>query len=89
MGQSRRLADMVKAGFMRNQDPWLVNLLSPFRISCLRDLKNNAKIFVDDDGAFLLDETNSLNENEIFVSILDPNNPSVRKVITGTCISVP
>ena len=88
MGQSRRLADMVKADFMRNQDPWLVNLLSPFRISCLRDLKNNAKIFVDD-GAFLLDETNSLNENEIFVSILDPNNPSVRKVITGTCISVP
>ena len=72
MGCSRRLAYMVKAGFMRNQDPWLVNLLSPFRISCLRDLKNNAKIFVDDDGAFLLDEANSLNENEIFVSILDP-----------------
>jgi len=87
-GVSRRLADMVRAGFMRKRDPWLNNLLSLFRISCLRDLKYRAKLFVDD-GAFLLgvlDETYSLKENEIFVCISDPNNPSVRKVITGTCI---
>jgi len=69
-GVSRRLADMVRAGFMRKRDPWLNNLLSLFRISCLRDLKYRAKLFVDD-GAFLLgvlDETYSLKENEIFVS---------------------
>ena len=87
-GVSRRLADMVRAGFMRQQDPWVVNLLSLFRISCLRDLKNKAKLFVDE-GAFLLgvlDETHSLKEDEIFVCISDPNNPSVRNVVTGTCI---
>jgi len=34
----------------------------------------------------VLDETNSLQKDEIFVCISDRNNPSERKVITGTCI---
>jgi len=87
-GLSRRLADMVKAGFMRQQDPWLAKLLSLFRLSCLHDLKNKAKIFVEN-GAFLLgvmDETNSLKEDEIYLCVSNPNNPSVSNVVTGTCI---
>jgi len=34
----------------------------------------------------VLDETNSLNENEIYLCISVPDNSSVRKVIFGTCI---
>ncbi|CAG8594773.1 3523_t:CDS:2 [Diversispora eburnea] len=87
-GMTRILADLVKAGFLSRRDPYLVNLISLFRIVVLRDLKKKAKIRVSD-GAFLLgvlDETESLKEDEIYVCKSDPNNPNARHVFKGTCI---
>ncbi|GBB88560.1 hypothetical protein RclHR1_01510011 [Rhizophagus clarus] len=87
-GISRDLADLVKAGFLRTRDPYIMNLISLFRITMLRDLKKKAKIRVEK-GAFLLgvlDETKSLKENEIYCCVTDPNGINGRKVITGTCI---
>jgi hypothetical protein len=87
-GISRYLADLVKAGFLQKNDPYLVNLISLFRIVMLRDLKKKAKIRVEK-GAFLLgvlDETESLQEDQIYCCITDSNSKNGRKVITGTCI---
>ncbi|GBC04988.1 hypothetical protein RclHR1_00060001 [Rhizophagus clarus] len=87
-GISRSLAEYVRAGFLQANDPYLVNLISLFRITMLRDIKKKAKIRVNK-GAFLLgvlDETKSLKEDEVYCCISDPYNPSRRKLITGTCI---
>jgi hypothetical protein len=87
-GISKDLAELVKAGFLRTNDPYVMNLISLFRIVMLRDLKKKAKIRVEK-GAFLLgvsDETLSLKENEIYCCVSDPNGTNGRKVITGTCI---
>ncbi|GBC02547.1 hypothetical protein RclHR1_04680008 [Rhizophagus clarus] len=87
-GISRYLADLMKAGFLRTNDPYLVNLISLFRIVMLRDLKKKAKIRVEK-GAFLLgvlDETQSLDENQVYCCVSDSNGTNGRKVITGTCI---
>ncbi|PKY19633.1 RdRP-domain-containing protein [Rhizophagus irregularis] len=87
-GISRELADLVKAGFLQIKDPYVTNLISLFRLVMLRDLKKKAKIRVEK-GAFLLgvlDETQSLNENEIYCCVTDPNGRNGRRVITGTCI---
>ncbi|RGB35100.1 RNA dependent RNA polymerase-domain-containing protein [Rhizophagus diaphanus] len=82
------LAELVKAGFLRNKDRDLMNLISLFRTKMLRDIKKKAKIRVDK-GAFLLgvlDVTETLQENQIYCCVSDPCNPSSRKVITGRCI---
>ncbi|CAB5393456.1 unnamed protein product [Rhizophagus irregularis] len=53
-----------------------------------RDLKKKAKIRVDE-GAFLLgvlDETETLREDQVYCCVSDQYNPSNRRVITGTCI---
>ncbi|CAG8489996.1 3781_t:CDS:10, partial [Racocetra fulgida] len=87
-GMTRIMSDLVKADFLQRKDPFILNLLALFRIMMLRDLKKKAKIRVDD-GAFLLgvlDETNSLKENQIYCCKSDPQNPNVRQVIRGTCI---
>ncbi|GBB93343.1 hypothetical protein RclHR1_02150030 [Rhizophagus clarus] len=85
---SQSLVELVKAGFLRTKDPYVINLISLFRIKMLQDLKKKAKIRVGK-GAFLLgvlDETKTLREDEVYCCISDPCNPSRRKVITGTCI---
>ncbi|EXX63767.1 hypothetical protein RirG_149260 [Rhizophagus irregularis DAOM 197198w] len=85
---SQSLIELVKAGFLQSKDPYLINLISLFRIKMLQDLKKKAKIRVGR-GAFLmgvLDETKTLKDNEVYCCISDPCNPSKRKVITGTCI---
>jgi RNA-dependent RNA polymerase len=87
-GISRTLADLVRAGFLQTNDQYLLNLISLFRITMLRDLKKKAKIRVEK-GAFLLgvlDDTQSLKENQVYCCVSDPNSPSNRKVITGTCV---
>ncbi|RIA90179.1 RNA dependent RNA polymerase-domain-containing protein [Glomus cerebriforme] len=87
-GISRYLADLVKAGFLQKNDRYLVNLISLFRIVMLRDIKKKAKIRVEK-GAFLLgvlDETQTLKEDQVYCCVSDPGSPSGRKVITGNCI---
>ncbi|CAG8486874.1 30761_t:CDS:2 [Gigaspora margarita] len=85
---TRMMSDLVKAKFFQRNDPYIVNLISLFRITMLRNLKKKAKIRVDD-GAFLLgvlDETETLREDQIYCCISDPNNPGARRVITGNCV---
>ncbi|CAG8473367.1 2338_t:CDS:2 [Acaulospora colombiana] len=87
-GMTRTMAELVKAGFLYHKDPYLVNLISLFRITVLRDLKKKAKIRVSD-GAFLLgvlDETETLEGDQIYCCKSDPNNPNVRHVIEGPCV---
>jgi hypothetical protein len=87
-GISKSLSDLVKAGFLQKRDKYLMNLLSLFRIMMLRNLKKKAKIRVDK-GAFLLgvlDETETLKENQVYCCVSDQYNPSIRRVISGTCI---
>ncbi|RIA85008.1 putative RNA-dependent RNA polymerase 1 [Glomus cerebriforme] len=87
-GISKSLVELVKAGFLQTKDPYLINLISLFRITTLRDLKKKAKIRVGE-GAFLMgviDETKTLKEDEVYCCVTDPYNPSNRKLITGKCI---
>ncbi|KAK9721562.1 hypothetical protein K7432_003305 [Basidiobolus ranarum] len=87
-GITRRMIELIKAGHRTRQDPFIVNLLTLFQVSLLKDIKTRARIHVSK-GCFLmgvLDETMSLQENQIFVQYSDPENPNRRKVIVGTCI---
>ncbi|CAG8557394.1 4924_t:CDS:2 [Rhizophagus irregularis] len=84
-GISTSLADLVKAGFLRNNDHYLMNLISLFRIMMLRDIKKKAKIRIDK-GAFLLgvlDVTDTLQENQIYCCISDPGD--IRIVTAVKC----
>ncbi|CAG8567169.1 13561_t:CDS:2 [Dentiscutata erythropus] len=86
-GMTRIMSDLVKADFLQRKDPFLLNLLALFRIMMLRDLKKKAKIRIDE-GAFLLgvlDETDTLKDNQIYCCKSDPQNPNARQVIKGTC----
>ncbi|CAG8525700.1 7878_t:CDS:2, partial [Ambispora gerdemannii] len=87
-GISRIMADLVKAGFLHQRDPYLSNLMALFRIMMLKNLKDKAKISVHK-GAFLLgvlDETESLKEDQIYICRSDVNNPKHKEVIEGPCI---
>ncbi|KAG9298243.1 hypothetical protein G9A89_002731 [Geosiphon pyriformis] len=87
-GISRILADLVKAGFLQHKDPFLVNMMALFRIMVLKDLKNKAKISVPK-GAFLLgvlDETETLKEEQVYICVSDQSNSSTRHVVTGPCV---
>ncbi|KAG0172617.1 hypothetical protein DFQ28_010182 [Apophysomyces sp. BC1034] len=89
-GRARSMAQLVNAGFLEKYDPYLINYLHMFRVSVLKDLKKKAKIPVRK-GALLigiLDETNTLQENEVFCQISDISTQRSinRKIITGDCI---
>jgi hypothetical protein len=89
-GTAKSMANILSAGFLDRKDPYILNLLNLFRMSQLKDLKKKAKIIVPD-GAYLLgvmDETNSLKENEVFVQISPGTSDSQRhkKIIVSDCI---
>ncbi|CAO3621898.1 unnamed protein product [Cunninghamella echinulata] len=83
-GVTKTMAHIISGGFLERGDPYIANLLSMFRVSMLKGLKEKAKIHIPK-GAFLLgvvDESKTLKENEIFFQISDDK----KKVITGKCI---
>jgi RNA dependent RNA polymerase len=89
-GTAKSMAHILSAGFLERKDPYILNLLNLFRMSQLKDLKKKAKIIVPQ-GAYLLgvmDETNSLKENEVFVQISAGTNDSKnhRQIIVSDCI---
>jgi hypothetical protein len=88
-GTATCMAKIIAAGFFERGDPYIKNLLNLFRVSVLKDLKKKAKIIVPN-GAYLLgvmDETNTLEEGEVFVQICDTsNNGARRQVITGEVV---
>lgn len=87
-GTARSMAQILSAGFLDRKDPYILNLLNLFRMSQLKDLKKKAKIIVPE-GAYLLgvlDETNSLKENEVFVQISTGTNDSTRRIIESNCV---
>lgn len=88
-GTVHSMVPIIQAGFMERKDPYITNLLNLFRISILKDLKKKAKIIVPK-GAYLLgvmDETDTLEEGEVFIQIYDNNGTNIHKeVITGEIV---
>ncbi|ORY92106.1 RNA dependent RNA polymerase-domain-containing protein [Syncephalastrum racemosum] len=88
-GTARMMARIIKAGFLTRRDPYIINLLNMFRVAMLKDLKKKAKIHIPK-GAFLLgviDETNTLQEGEVFCQIsVEKNDGARRHIITGEAV---
>jgi len=67
--QTRTILDMLKAGLMDEEEPFLEAMLEVKKLFTLKDLKNKARIEVP--STFLLmgvvDETGILESNEIYV----------------------
>ncbi|KAI9259434.1 RNA dependent RNA polymerase-domain-containing protein [Phascolomyces articulosus] len=90
-GNTNTMARIIDSGFLERRDPYILNMLNVFRVSKLKDLKEKARIHVPG-GAFLLgilDETNSLEEGEIYVRVSDPTNeasPRRKPPIVGPCV---
>ncbi|KAI9597179.1 RNA dependent RNA polymerase-domain-containing protein [Syncephalis fuscata] len=75
---TRSLIELVQIGMLKQDDPYVYNLLRLFR-ACA--------IIIDDSVSLLgiLDETGKLGANEIFVQFVDPLEPNQRRVIVGRC----
>ncbi|KAF9978409.1 hypothetical protein BGZ73_002588 [Actinomortierella ambigua] len=87
-GACRMMANMVKAGFLREGDLFLRNMVKLCRVHMMEALSKRARIHVPQ-GAFLygvVDETGTLNENEIFVQVSSLENPHCHKVVVGNCV---
>jgi len=89
-GTMKMMVEMVKAGFLQNQDPFIKNLLALFKHQQQEELAKKARILVPE-GAYLLgvcDETGDLKEGEIFVRISGSEGSSKPRIIEGDCIVV-
>ncbi|ORZ09851.1 RNA dependent RNA polymerase-domain-containing protein [Absidia repens] len=87
-GTSRFMANIISAGYLERQDPFIKNLLNMFRVIMLKNLKEKAKIHVEK-GAFLfgvVDETRSLKANEVFCQVSTDATQTMRTVIKGECV---
>ncbi|CAO3704038.1 unnamed protein product [Rhizopus stolonifer] len=85
-GTSEMLVNDIKAGFHKNGDPFIRNILTLFRCSLLKELKKKAKILVPDSTCVIgvIDETGLLEENQVFVQVWDNSiRGNIRKVVTG------
>ncbi|ORZ25193.1 RNA dependent RNA polymerase-domain-containing protein [Absidia repens] len=79
---------MINSGFLERQDPFLKNLLNMFRLRTLKNLKEKAKLPVDE-GAFVfgvVDESGVLKEDEIFCQVTNDLERKERFVVKGRCI---
>lgn len=93
-GICQSMARMIRAGFLRRKDPHLMNLMNTFRVSRLKDLKQKTKIAVSQGASLMgvVDDTSSLDENEIFVQVSRAVNfgsnreGQKRTVVTGECV---
>ncbi|KAF9972082.1 hypothetical protein BGZ73_004836 [Actinomortierella ambigua] len=89
-GTYRIMSAMIKAGFLAKKDIFLRSLLKLCRHQMLEDLAKRARIFVPQ-GAYLLgvvDETGTLQEDEIFLQISSIESPNKWRVIEQTCMIV-
>ncbi|KAF9959907.1 hypothetical protein BGZ65_012983 [Modicella reniformis] len=89
-GTSKMMVTMIRAGFLQNEDPYIKNMLTLFKLQMLEELSKRARIHVPL-GAYVLgvcDETGELKEGEIFIQVSSIENPAKRKVITGKCMVV-
>ncbi|KAI9321571.1 RNA dependent RNA polymerase-domain-containing protein [Dichotomocladium elegans] len=90
-GTAREMVDIISQGFLERRDPYITNLIKIFRVNRLNDLKEKTRIHVPN-GALLLgilDETNTLEEDEIFCQVSEflPNSTYVkRNVVVGECV---
>jgi RNA-dependent RNA polymerase len=94
-----RIADLVRGGFMKSQEPFVISVLHLWRAWTMKYLKEKAKIVLEH-GAFLLgctDETQTLRGwyeddkeddlAQIFCQIWDYHSkPPGPRVITGRCV---
>ncbi|ORY06210.1 putative RNA-dependent RNA polymerase 1 [Basidiobolus meristosporus CBS 931.73] len=82
------LGDMIAAGFLESGDTFTKLLLGSIRSQALRDIKERARVPVEQ-GANLIgviDDTNTLKENQIFVRYTDPQNPSTVRSYIGPAL---
>ncbi|KAK9686482.1 hypothetical protein K7432_015147 [Basidiobolus ranarum] len=82
------LREMIIAGFLRLGDNLTKSLLGLLRAQALRDVQQRARIPVSL-GAQLIgvvDETNTLKENQIFVRYTDPQDPSIVRNYVGPAL---
>ncbi|KAI8148427.1 RNA dependent RNA polymerase-domain-containing protein [Fennellomyces sp. T-0311] len=81
-GIHRSMERIVSAGFLEAGDAYITNLIKVFRVSRLKEAKKKAKIHVPDATFALgvLDETNTLEPNQIFFQFIDG------KVIQGDVV---
>ncbi|KAK3827568.1 MAG: RNA dependent RNA polymerase-domain-containing protein [Benniella sp.] len=89
-GTTEMMVEMINAGFLQNQDPFIKNLLALFKHQQHEELAKKARILVPD-GAYLLgvcDETGDLKEGEIFVQVSGSEGSSNRRIIEADCIVV-
>ncbi|ORY08439.1 hypothetical protein K493DRAFT_295028 [Basidiobolus meristosporus CBS 931.73] len=79
---------MVLAGYLRFGDAMTKSMLKLFQIQVLRDTKERARIPVEQ-GAHLigvLDETNTLKENQVVIRFTDPQDPSTIRSYVGPAL---
>ncbi|ORX90712.1 RdRP-domain-containing protein [Basidiobolus meristosporus CBS 931.73] len=84
----KTLRDMVLAGYLRFGDAMTKSMLKLFQIQVLRDTKERARIPVEQ-GAHLigvLDETNTLKENQVVIRFTDPQDPSTIRSYVGPAL---
>ncbi|KAI7849664.1 RNA dependent RNA polymerase-domain-containing protein [Circinella umbellata] len=80
------MARLVDRGFLEAKDPFITNLVQMFRVSKLREAKKKAKIHVPNAITVMgvLDETNTLKENQIFCQLSARKKKN--RVIKGPCV---
>ncbi|KAI9488695.1 RNA dependent RNA polymerase-domain-containing protein [Zychaea mexicana] len=86
LGIQHAMAKIVEAGFLQRRDPYIKNLLEAFRVARLKEARKKARIPVIK-GVFLmgvLDETNTLQENQIFCKFIDGDYNE--QTLTGECL---
>ncbi|ORX90474.1 RdRP-domain-containing protein [Basidiobolus meristosporus CBS 931.73] len=84
------LGDMITAGFLRSGDTFTKRLLGLLRNQALRDIQERARVPIKQ-GAHLIgviDDTNTLKKNQIFVRYTDPQNPATVKNYVGPALVV-
>ncbi|KAJ9049184.1 hypothetical protein DSO57_1027303 [Entomophthora muscae] len=80
--------DLIKAGFLCSADNFVKNCIDILYVFILNELKSRARILVQK-GAMLmgiLDETGTLQENEIFVQCTNPDSIQKYQIINEECI---
>ncbi|ORX63616.1 RdRP-domain-containing protein [Basidiobolus meristosporus CBS 931.73] len=84
------LGDMIAAGFLRSGDSFAKSLLGLLRNQALRDVQERARVPIQK-GAHLIgviDSTDSLKENQIFVRYTDPRHPTTVKSYVGPALVI-
>ncbi|CAO3635853.1 unnamed protein product [Cunninghamella blakesleeana] len=92
-GTVQRMRQMIDAGFLTRLDPFIYNSICAFKFNRLKNIRKFGSLHVKKGAELMviLDDTNTLADNEIFCQLSDLNKGllSKREVITGACMIFP